>query len=368
MLNKQYISIRQLTILILLFSVGDALLVLPTTLAFIAKQDAWLSVIISFAFGILIIFLYVTIGNLNPTLSLVEWNMRIFGKWLGAAVSLLFLGYLFISAATNLRELGNFITMNLLIETPIQVIQILFIGIIIMGIRLGIETIARTAEILFPWFMVFFLILLFASLPGIDFGKILPVYENGVRPIMSGAFRTTSYIFVELIVFLMIFPHLKKSLKIKRSLLIGSLLGAIILLLIVLLCLLIQGHVLTARQVYPTYELAQKISIGHFFQRIEGVLTLLWLITIYFKIIIFLYGVHRGLAELCKIKDYRFLSFPLGMLLIACAFVISPNESYLEDFIDRYWILFDSTYGIFLPVLLLSVYGVRKICRKSPNY
>ncbi|MDQ0493800.1 hypothetical protein QOZ95_001962 [Paenibacillus brasilensis] len=41
--------------------------------------------------------------------------------------------------------------------------------------------------------------------------------------------------------------------------------------------MLVLGPDITARNIYPGYALAKKISIGHFLQRIEAIMATMWL-------------------------------------------------------------------------------------------
>src|SRR5690625_896663 len=131
--RREMISIHQFTVLVILVTIGDAFLILPATVADVANQDAWISTIVALVFGLLIIYLFITAGNLYPKLTLVQYNMKILGKWFGSLVSLFFFGYLFFTISLMLRELGNFITKQILTDTPIQIIHFLFIIVIIMG-------------------------------------------------------------------------------------------------------------------------------------------------------------------------------------------------------------------------------------------
>lgn len=71
-------------------------------------------------------------------------------------------------------------------------VHILFMGIVTVGVRLGIETIARCAEILFPWFVIPFLILVFSIFPQIHYENLQPLLEVGVKPIIRSILVFTS--------------------------------------------------------------------------------------------------------------------------------------------------------------------------------
>lgn len=358
--RKEMISIHQFTVLVILITIGEAILVLPAIVAANAKQDAWLSTILALAFGLLVVYLFIKVGNLYPKLSLVQYNHKILGKWFGSIASLFFFGYLFLSIAAHLRELGDFISAQILPYTPIQVIHLMFILIIIMGVRSGLETIARTSEILAPIVFLFLLTLFIFILPKVHFDWVQPILENGMKPVLQGTITATAFPFMELVVFLMIIPHINQQEKVKKGFFIGAAIGGVVLIMVVLLCILVLGEPTTARKIYPTYTLARSIHINGSIQRIEGLIAILWTITTYLKITLYSYALHIGLVHFFKLKGYRMLTFPFGMILFAAAMLVSPNISYFIQVIGNYWPFYDMTVAILLPLILVSVFTIRK--------
>lgn len=92
MVHKQVkISTYQLLILTILFTIGTAILVIPSVMAATAKQDAWIAALVGVGAGLLLIWLYNTITILYPQMTLVEIMETLLGKWLGKSVALLFM-------------------------------------------------------------------------------------------------------------------------------------------------------------------------------------------------------------------------------------------------------------------------------------
>ncbi|PAB56348.1 GerAB/ArcD/ProY family transporter [Anaeromicrobium sediminis] len=112
---------------------------------------------------------------------------------------------------------------------------------------------------------------------------------------------------------------------------------------------------MTARNAFPSYALAKKISLGHIIQRIEAIIAIIWFITIFYKIILYFYGTALGLAQILELKDYRPLTLPLGMILVVLSLVVYPNSIYKGIWSSTTWIPYVMTYAFFLPLLLLIV-------------
>jgi spore germination protein KB len=367
MLEKGKISIKQFTLLVILFTVGTSILIVPSGLASHAKKDAWIAAILGTGIGLLFVWLYTYLGKYFPKLTFVELSEKILGKWLGKIVSLLFFTYVFILASLLLRNIGDFLITQILPETPIQAINILFLGIVILGTRLRIEVLGRTAEIFFPWVILFFFILVVSVSPQIKWENIQPMFEGGIKPIMRGAIPFVGTLFMQLVVFLMITPYVDRTEKVKKGLLVGTLIGSIILIIVVALSILVIDPSTTAIQMYPSYVLAKTISIGHFFQRVESLMAGIWFISSFFNITVCFYSASLGLAQTLKLKDFNVLMIPLGTIMIVFSILLYPNTAYFLTFLDKYWTYYASTYSLFLPVLILLVLKIR-MARNNSKY
>ncbi|WP_176527564.1 GerAB/ArcD/ProY family transporter, partial [Peribacillus butanolivorans] len=164
-----------------------------------------------------------------------------------------------------------------------------------------------------------------------------------------------------LIVLLMIFPvSVNQPKAAEKKFFFGILIGGICLIIIIALTILVLGADSSARQTYPSYLVARKLNIGDFLQRIEAIMALMWIITIYFKMAFFFYATVIGLAQTLNMKDYRPLTLPLGMILVSLTLLIFPNVVQKATFDKEIWPLYASTYGLVLPILLLAVNVFRK--------
>jgi len=360
------INNRQLTILAALVTIGDSIVVLPTIPAFEAKRDAWISAIIGLVVGLLVIWLITATSKLHPKLSLIQMNEKIFGKWFGGLLSLIFLGYLLMSISAHLREMGDFNVSQVLPDTPIEAIHILLLLLVIVAVYLGLETFTRAGEIVFPWVLILFLLLILSLLNEIDMKKIMPILDNGWKPVLRGSLACIAYPFMELVVFLMIFPHVSKDGNINRSMLIGTTIGGLVLFLMITFTILVVGAEPSGLLSYPGYDLAKRISVGRFVERIEAFLALLWIITTFFKLSVYLYGFAQGLKQMFRLTDYKDLLLPTGMLLVGMSIVLAPNVAVYNNTTSKYWPFMNLTFSVFYPILLFIGYAIRQRLRQQP--
>ncbi|MBB3110746.1 spore germination protein KB [Paenibacillus phyllosphaerae] len=366
-MERGRISAQQLMIMMVLFVLGDTILVLPGSTAMLAGKDAWISGLLTVAAGLGLIWFYAAFQKRFPAMTLVDVSVNLLGRWLGGAVSFFFLfGYLLLLAASMLRVLGDFMTTHVLPNTPVQFIYLLFLVISVKAVRSGLETIARTAEIVFPWVVMLITLLIMFVVPQSRLYHIEPVMAEGIKPILAGMYIFLAYAFMEPVAFYMVMPfvRLRQGKGLRKPLLLGSGMGGLILVVIIFFCLTVFGPVITRESIYPSYLLAKKIELGEFLQRIEVIMAITWLFTLFFKLIISFYGTCLGAAQLFKLKDYRLLTLPLAMILMVLPDLLAPSVIGISE-IGQVYPLFDWTFSVGLPLCLLLVQLVRQKMKRS---
>ncbi|MCY9549724.1 GerAB/ArcD/ProY family transporter [Lysinibacillus xylanilyticus] len=367
-MEKEIISSRQFMIITLLFSIGTAILILPAGVTIEAKQDAWIAAIIGVVLSLPVIKLFVAFGNRTPTLTFVEANEKILGRFFGKFTSIGFILIALLSAGELLYFIGIFMKTEIMPETPTMAFAFLFSIIIIYAAFLGIEVFARSAEILFPIFILIFIFFVIFISPSIKIENLQPIMETPKKSIFFSMIRFISLFSFPLVMLLMIFPsavNVQKSAQ--KGFYIGSIIGGIVLITIITLCILVLGPANTASRTFPSYSLAQRISIGNFLQRIEVIMATMWIISIYIRTFMYFYAAVIGIAQICKINNHRPLIFPLGMIILGISQIVHPSIIHSDIYNRDTWPIFSFVIMIFLPLVLLIVAKIRKINGNQGN-
>jgi spore germination protein KB len=354
------IGVHQFTILVIFFGVGSSILIAPSMLAAVARQDAWLASLIGQFESLFLVAIYIALARRYPRRSWIEINELVFGKWIGKAISLQYLIYFFLLGTLLAGDIGYFLTTQIMPETPILFIMGCLMVIVVMAVRLGPETMARGAEIFFPWVILLFLTLVLMLLPKMEMEKMLPMMEYGYSPVLRASVPYVSL--QEYVVLMMIYPFVKTSKKIVPAFYVGVVTTGIVLVIIMLLCIVVLGPGLTASNIYPSFTLAKKISIGKFLERVEVIIGGLWFITITFKLILTFFATAAGASQTFRFRSYSFLTVPLAMLTVASVLPSYTNVVYATDFIHRVWPAYSLTFLLALPLATLLV----SLWRKKP--
>ncbi|WP_227551747.1 GerAB/ArcD/ProY family transporter [Metabacillus sediminilitoris] len=355
MLEKGKINATEFQLLVIVFTIGSSVLTSPSQVTKIVKQDAWITSALTVLISLFFIYLYNKIADLYPSMTFIECLEKVFGKWLGKIAALIFLFYLYYLTAGVLREIGNFFTTQILVETPIEIIMILFLLTVLYGVRLGLEVIVRTALIFYPWIIFLLLMLFLFLIPEIKLENVQPILEAGLKPFMKATYNNLSIPYNQLIILLMVAPYVNEKKQMKRAFYKGTLFGGLVITLIILFSILVLGAENSARQSYPSFILGKKINIGGFLERIEAIVAIIWILTVYFKISICYYSLSNGLANVLGLKSHQILMFPLFLLIISFSIIAHPDMVHFQHFLAKTWPHYSFTICLFLPLLVVII-------------
>lgn len=351
-MDNQTITPRQFMFLVILFTVGSSILIVPTPLTANAKQDAWISISLSVGVGLILIFFYNHIATLMKGQTFVQATISVFGNWFGRIILFFYLSFLYVLASLVLRNIGDFMTTQIIPETPLQFTHILFLIVVIWGAYLGIEVLGRTSEMFMPWIVFLLIFLTITLIPQMKTENLQPLFGDGIMAIMTTSSFVVGTPLLEMVTFFMILPYVKESKTKKRAWLLGTFIGGAILTFITLLCILVLGSDITALNTYPSYKLAQKINIAGFLEGLEIIVAIIWMLTIFFKMAILYYSTTVGVAQFLTMDDHRPLLLPLGMGMVVLSIIAYPDVAYFETFINETWFPYAFTHGLIIPVIV----------------
>ncbi|WP_127579178.1 GerAB/ArcD/ProY family transporter [Paenibacillus koleovorans] len=350
--SSPIISSRSFAVLVTFFMVGTSILIAPAPIAADAKQDAWLACFFGVLLNLVLVLMYIWLGGRQGRNTLTGYCEQVLGRWFGKAVALLFVAFFFLLAALMIGDLGQFLTSQSYPETPIEVLMLFFASAIVIAVRAGLPVFTRASEVFFPWMIILFLLLVIPIFPKIDTDYLRPMLENGFLPVLGGAYNF--YGLQELVVMLMIYPHVREAHKKGKAFVVGVLVGGTMLLLTTIGSIVLIGPALSANEMFPAYSMAKNTNIGHFFQRIEGIMMMIWVLSIFFKVSITFYAAMTGFAQAFDIKDNKSYVVPMGLGLVILALLCYPNPIYVQLFLDRTWPPLALVFSLLLPAFLLG--------------
>ncbi|MBW4083033.1 endospore germination permease [Paenibacillus sp. S150] len=352
-------SSRQLTMLLTLHYWGSALLGLPSMLIGLSGKDAWVPILLGMLLQMLILPLFVAIFSQMNGDSVGVFLTRAMGKAAGKLMLALYIIFVpFLINILTLRSLGDFTSNDLYIETPPPAIYALILFALVYSLYKGFTAVSRSAEITFPIVFALLLMLLLSLLPGADWSSFLPMFEQGAEPLFKGTAMFMAYPYSEVALSLFLAPFIKNKQSYKKALIHSTWITGIALLLLTVLIIAVLGESIPPNIPYASQFAAKTVTIGGFYERIETVVTVIWFIVIFYRLILTLFISALGFAELFGLKQHLALLPPLALVTITLAMNVWDNSSVIAE-LNEIWYLNVFFFNLLCPLIWYTAHKLR---------
>ncbi len=360
-MDKIKITNHQLFAFTASFICGSTFLAISASVASLAKQDSWISMLVVVVFGLLEIWLICFLWGRYPGMTYVEMIKQVFGKYIGSIISIGFVFFCLLTESEIIAYMGEFISIQAMPETPQIIINIVFVITVSIGLLYGLEAIVRSYEVLIYLASFLFFLSMILVIPNARIENLQPVFEKGIAPILKASFLSCSFIEFPSIIFLMIFPiNADNTIEAKKSFIKGFLWGCLLVFISILVSLLVLGSTIAANLQYPVYILAKVIDIGVIFTRLEFIIAAVWIIMLLARGMLYFYAGLIGFAQLLKLKDHKKVILPLALIIVVLSVVVYPNIIYRSNWDTFVWPPYAATFGVILPIVMVFIYAIKK--------
>ncbi|MGO4547532.1 endospore germination permease [Paenibacillus sp. 2TAB23] len=361
-INNAEITSGQAAKILILFALGSAALILPSAVTAIAKQDGWLSMLMAGPFNYFILIVYLALADRFPNMSLAQYAEKIVGKWSGKALTLIYILFFLLLSALVLRNISDFMSLSVLPLTPEWFIDSTFMLVVIYGVFLGIETIARTGEILFGWGMLVIIIIIFSLFNQFDFRNFEPFLYDGILRPLKGVYPILGFPIGEFVFITAILPLVRQQdrKKLRKSLKISALLITLLSVLITVFLVGVMGVSETSRSPFAVYDMAKNINIEEILVRVEILVAMVWIGTVFMKLALCVYVLAVLTAQMLNLSTYRTLIVPYAFIIVPLSLIAYRNVAHSRVFAMGVWTIYSLFHGFLLPLLLLMIAMMRK--------
>ena len=296
------------------------------------SNETWMTFICGVLLSLLLMYLYSELCETHPSRDLVQINEAVYGKVFGKILSLAYLYSFIVSCSVALRETGQFVAGNLLMETNWLHILLIFLIVCAWASNSGIKYFASVSTFTCLFMYGFSILLIILLLPQRQFKFMLPMMQNTPSEYARSIGTTIAMPFTELCALMMIVPELdreKDKKKLWKNFALGIAIGAPFLLITILRDTLILGPLMTTFS-YPTYEVIRLINYN-MFSHIETLYGALLIFLLFFKAAIVFYCITRMLTQIFKCqRNIVFTSFTAGLLMLTTQQLSSSNIQLLN--------------------------------------
>ncbi len=360
-MTKEQISPRQLTFLVMSFTIGSWI-VLPSGID--AWQNLWLLILLAMGQSLVFAYLCLFLFRRYPGKTLFEVHEIVYGPVIGRLFSLLFMWFFLQIGANALAVFVTLLKTSVFTATPDLALVIPWVITVVYGCRRGLEVIARCNEPLLLATVGLILLSVFLVLNIFELENLLPLFNLPLPTVLWNTLGISLFPFGQNVVFLMLLPQVNRPQKVRTAIFWGMLAAGGLLSLLQFLAVGVLGKT-GELLVFPTYEFYRMINIGQVFTRLELIPLLNFLTMGFIKIMLCLYILAVGTAQVFNLRTYRPLVFPLGIMILFIAQQLYPSISLHLEYIKFVQPFFSLIFSLFLPLLTLGVSFLRGGARQE---
>lgn len=361
-LEKGMISNSQLMFLVMGFSQS---MILTINYNYeVTKQDTWLAVLAAFPIALLTVLLYLVIARRYPGQSLMQINDAVFGRYFGKVFSVIYFCFFFRLIVHYMFFFNSFWLSYIMQETPRAAFLILFALVCGMAVRKGIEVIAR-CSFLFSVIVGLLVLIVTVLLVGImKPSNLLPVLDTEPKKFLQSVHMILAIPFCDMIAFLMIVPYVTDQKKIRKPILLGLSLSVAQLLIVVLRDTVVLGP-LIANTTFVSFVAARQIDIADIITRLDILVAVAMLITIFMKTTVLYYITALGIAQTLRLRSYLPVVVPIGVIAVAIATNLYPSDMEQTYVAHSVWPFYSLLFQFLIPAITVFVIVVRRLRRKE---
>ncbi|MBM7566964.1 GerAB/ArcD/ProY family transporter [Paenibacillus sacheonensis] len=358
MIEKGRISPLQLAIFMHPTILATAALAVPSITMNTAGRDMWIVPIVSSVIGLVIIFVMCKLHDRFKGKTFIEYCELVLGTVLGRMLAAFYLFSFLYTNGIVIREYGEFIATTFLLHTPMVFVISSLMIVCAYALHQGVEVWVRTSQLLIPAALVIIIFMLIIMVPDMNAKEMFPMLEYGPMPVLRSSLVLSSWYSQYFIVSIFLPYLVKKSISAFKWLLISLLTVLLTMLCINLAVLYIFGNVNRGFN-YPFLIAVRYVSLSDFIEHIESLLMAAWLVAIFIKIMVVYYAASLGTAQLLRLKDYRFMIAPIGLLMILFSLWCASDFEDLRNLLGTSVPMLSLLTQVFIPVLMLGIAAAR---------
>lgn len=298
----------------------------------VAKRDAWISITLAVIPLVVLSLLISRMSQILNKQSLIDFLKNHSSRVLYYAVLVPIALYLYVSAWITTKDIVSWSKISYMQDIPVFVIGFFLVFLCFWGSESGLRVIIAAGSILLPLVSFLGFFVMFGNVKNKNYELLLPILENGFRPITHGLLYS-SMAMLELIILLFFLPHLKKPLTTRKVLLVG----------IIILGLMVGptigalvefGPEQVSNLRYPAFEQWRILTIGKYFSHADFLAIFQWLAGGFIRI-----SLYVLLAAQILGWGKKAFGWLLGMYIALYGAVIIPMDlSTMYSFVNEWFL------------------------------
>lgn len=359
------IKTKEAIMLIVSIVVSHTIVTLPATIIKDSKSAAILNIVYVSILALLVAYLIYCLFKKFQGQDIIDISTYLGGPFLKNVIGAIFIFYFISSSGILLRNFSEGLKVIYFPNTNILFIILAFIIAICITNSLSFHSNVKVISIILPFAIASILFLFIGNLSNFSFERMFPILGDGFyHTFVSSignivAFTGISCLYI-------IPPLLQKPEDFKKIALTGIGVSSVYLIICTATLLFMFSFFSNVDEILPLYTAASYIEFGTFFQRLDSLFLLIWILEIccYLTIVSqFSSLIFKKMANLKYQKPFTFI-FPILIFAIALLPKTVAISRFLGDTLYRYVALF-VVFGVGLFILILANFKKNKEVKKE---
>lgn len=363
-MSKSKIGTVEAIMIILTAVVTHTILSLPNDILTSMKSASILNLIYVGIISIIIVYLICRLLKKFPGLDIIDISEFVGGKIFKNIIGIIFIAHFLITSSMLLRNFCESIKIIYYPMTGIVFILLFFIVAVCLANKLDFSATSKTNMIILPIALISIIFLFFANMDKFTPQRIFPILGDGLfNTFALGIGNLYSLGGIVFIYFLP--PLLKEPDKLKKISLISIGITLLYLTLSVATLLFMFSFFVSTREITPLYNATRYIEFGSFFQRLESVFLLIWMLAFACYLSIVSKFAMNVFKKITHIETSKPLVDIFGILIFSIA-LIPSNYAVSQNFESNIYpcLVIGIVFFLGLGILLLANFKKRKELKK----
>ena len=362
-MNIRKIGSFEAIALVCIVITNQILLNIPETIIQQSGSSAWINVIfisiVAITFTVIVCKLFERFTGKD----ILDVSEYVGGSTLKFIIGFVYIVIIILISATLLGYFSESLKIIYFHNTPSILIISIFLTAAILANHAGTKAISNINTIILPIGLIAMLIIFISTIKNFEYERLFPIFGYGINSTFyTGMSNIFSYGGIAFLYFLM--PFLKNYNEFKKVSIISIIISSIYLLMSVISMLLVFSYVSSSDQTIAIYSLTRTIEYGRFFQRIDAIFILIWILLVMSCISILISLGINIFKKITNIGNSKELIFPFAIFIFSISLLIN-NVSigrYIYEVVFKYFELV-LVFGISFIILIIG--NIKSKQRKS---
>lgn len=329
-MTKSKIGTAEAIMLVLTIIVTHTISSMTREILVSTKSATIINLIFVSVLAIIISYFIVKLLKNFPGLDIIDISEFLGGKVFKNIIGIIFILYFLVSSSILLRNFCETLKIIYYPMTNIIFIIALFIIAVCIANRLDFNASLKTNLLILPLVLASIIFLFFANMNKFVPERIFPIFGDGLfNTFVLGLGNLASFGGIAYLYFLP--PFLKEPEKMKKIAIVSIGISAIYLILCVSTLLFMFSFFMEANEITPLYNATRYIEFGSFFQRLESVFLLIWILAFACYLSIVSKFAMNVFKKLTNIETKKTLVDIFGILILGIS-LIPKNYAISEKF------------------------------------